>query len=152
MSAREDILHLINRYTFTIDRGDLEGFASLFEYGEWIMNDAEPIVGRQQVREAIAKIRIYEDGTPRTKHVISNVDINMDEASGTAKSECYVTVFQQTAAFPLQPIFSGHYFFDFAHVDGSWRFKKREIRYGLVGDLSAHLKAPSEIEVFPNCV
>src|ERR1700752_3636404 len=75
MSAREDILHLINRYTFTIDTGDLEGFASLFEYGEWIMKDAEPIVGRQQVRDAISRIRIYEDGTPRTKHITSNIDI-----------------------------------------------------------------------------
>jgi len=145
MSAREEILHLINRYTFTIDTGDLEGFASLFEYGEWIMKDAEPIVGRQQVRQAISRIRIYEDGTPRTKHVTSNIDINVDEDSGTATSECYVTVFQQTDGFPLQPVFSGHYFFDFARVDGAWRFTKREIRNGLVGDLSAHLKAQSEI-------
>src|SRR5215510_14461327 len=114
MSAREEILHLINRYTFTIDTGDLDGFASLFAYGEWTMNDAETIVGRQQVREAIARIRLYEDGTPRTKHVTSNIDIHVDEASGTATSECYVTVFQQTEGFPLQPIFSGHYLFGFA--------------------------------------
>ena len=145
MSAREEILHLINRYAFTIDTGDLEGFASLFEYGEWIKEGAEPIAGRQQVLEAISRIRIYEDGTPRTKHVTSNIDINVDEEAGTAKSECYVTVFQQTESFSLQPIFSGHYFYDFARVDGSWWFTKRVIRYGLVGDLSAHLKAPSEI-------
>ena len=145
MSAREEILHLINRYAFTIDTGDLEGFASLFEHGEWIKEGGELIAGRQQVLEAISRIRIYEDGTPRTKHVTSNIDLTIDEESGTAKSECYVTVFQQTEGFPLQPIFSGHYFFNFAHVDGSWRFKKRMIRYGLVGDLSAHLKAPSEI-------
>jgi hypothetical protein len=55
-----------------------------------------------------------------------------------------VTVFQQTDGFPLQPVFSGHYFFDFTRVNGAWRFTKREIRSGLVGDLSAHLKAPSE--------
>jgi uncharacterized protein (TIGR02246 family) len=141
MSAREAILHLINRYAFTIDTGDLEGFASLFEHGEWIMHDAEPIAGRQHIAEAIARIRIYADGTPRTKHVISNIDVDVDEEAGTATSECYVTVFQQTDGFPLQPIFSGHYFSDFAQVDGSWRFTKRVIRYGLVGDLSAHLKA-----------
>jgi 3-phenylpropionate/cinnamic acid dioxygenase small subunit len=145
MSAREAILHLINRYAFTIDTGDLEGFASLFDHGEWIMKDAEPIAGSQQVREAISRIRIYEDGTPRTKHVISNIDLDVDEEAGTAKSECYVTIFQQTEGFPLQPIFSGHYFYDFEQVAGAWRFKKRAIRYGLVGDLSAHLKAPSEI-------
>jgi len=145
MSAREEILHLINRYAFTIDTGDLEGFASLFDHAAWIMKDAEPITGRQQVLEAISRIRMYADGTPRTKHVISNIDIDVDEESGTAKSECYVTVFQQTEGFPLQPIFSGHYFFDFEHVDGYWRFKRRVIRHGLVGDLSAHLKTPSEI-------
>jgi hypothetical protein len=145
MSAREDILHLINRYACTIDTGDLEGFASLFEHGEWIKEGAEPVTGRQQVLEAISRIRIYVDGTPRTKHLISNIDVHVDEDSGTAKSECYVTIFQQTEGFPLQPIFSGHYFFDFAHVDGSWRFTKRVIRYGLVGDLSAHLKAASEL-------
>ena len=43
MSAREEILHLINRYTFTIDTGDLEGFASLFTHGKWIMEGAEPL-------------------------------------------------------------------------------------------------------------
>ena len=85
------------------------------------------------------------DGTPRTKHGTSTIDLSVDEESGATKSECYVTVFQQTEGFPLQPIFSGHYFYDFECVDGSWRFKKRVIRYGLVGDLSAHLKAPSEI-------
>ena len=58
MSAREDILHLINRYTFTIDTGDLEGFASLFAHGEWITEGGEAIVGRQPVREAISRIRI----------------------------------------------------------------------------------------------
>lgn len=145
MSAREEILHLINRYAFTIDTGDLEGFASLFEHGELIMEGAAPIAGRQQALEAISGVRIYEDGTPRTKHVTSNVDLNIDEEAGTAKSERYVTIFQQTEGFPLQPIFSGHYFDDFERVDGSWRFKKRVIRYALVGDLSAHLKAPTEI-------
>ena len=34
MTAKEEILHLLNTYGFTIDTGDLEGFASLFEHGE----------------------------------------------------------------------------------------------------------------------
>jgi SnoaL-like domain len=145
MSAREDILHLLNRYTFTIDAGDLEGFASLFAHGEWITEGGEAIVGRQPVREAISRIRIYADGTPRTKHVMSNIEVTVDADAGTATSECYVTVFQQTDSFPLQPIFSGHYCFAFTQVNGAWRFTKRVIRYGLVGDLSAHLNAPTEL-------
>jgi len=145
MSSREEILHLMNVYGFTIDTGDLDGFAALFEHGEWGMQGADPFIGKDQFREALQNVIIYEDGTPRTKHVTANVDLEIDESAGRAKSQCYVTVFQQTDNFPLQPIFSGHYFDDFERIDGHWRFKKRDIRNQLVGDMSAHLKTIGEI-------
>lgn len=139
MTAKEEITHLINQYGFTIDTGDLEGFANLFEYGEWMMEGSEPFGKQEIIDNVVSNVKIYKDGTPRTKHVTTNVDIKIDEEAGTAKSECYVTVLQQTDEFPLQPIFSGHYFDDFERVDGRWRFAKRIIRYALDGDLSAHL-------------
>ena len=145
MTSREEILHLMNAYGFTIDTGDLDGFAGLFEHSEWGVEGTELFVGKQQVLEALSNVRIYEDGTPRTKHVTTNVDLMIDEESGTAKSQCYVTVFQQTDDLPLQAIFSGHYFDEFERGDGTWRFKRRYIRYNLVGDLSAHLKTPTNI-------
>ncbi len=145
MNAREEILHLMNMYGFTIDTGDLDGFAGLFEHGEWGMDGAEPFVGKQQFLDALSNIRIYEDGTPKTKHVTANVDLDINEEAGTAKSQCYVTVFQQTKDFPLQAIFSGHYFDEFERQNGQWRFKKRHIRHQLVGDMTAHLKTVSDI-------
>ena len=145
MSSREEILHLMNVYGFTIDTGDLDAFAGLFEHGEWGMEGAEPFRGKQEFLDALDNVIIYEDGTPRTKHVTANVDLEIDENAGTAKSQCYVTVFQQTDAFPLQAIFSGHYFDEFERVNGNWRFKKRHIKYQLVGDMSAHLKTVGEI-------
>ena len=72
MSAQREILGLINRYGFTIDTGDLEGFARLFEHGEWIAEGADPVVGDRATKEALSNIKIYADGTPRTKHVTSN--------------------------------------------------------------------------------
>lgn len=148
MSAREEILHLMNQYCFTIDTGDLDGFASLFEHGEWTIEGSKPNIGKQRLLKTLSNVIIYEDGTPRTKHITTNVDIKIDEDKCIAKSECYVTVLQKTDNFPLQPIFSGHYFDDFECVDDSWRFSKRIIRYALVGDMSAHLKMPSN--VLPN--
>ena len=145
MSSREEILHLMNRYGFTIDTGDLEGFAELFEHGEWGMEGGEPFVGKEHFLQGLSNVIIYEDGTPRTKHVTANVDLDIDEESGTATSQSYVTVFRQTDTFPLQAIFSGHYFDDFERVDGAWRFKKRHIKHQLVGNMSAHLKTISEI-------
>lgn len=145
MGAREEITHLMNRYGFVIDTGDGQGFADLFENGEWAMEGLEPKIGKQAILDMWQGIIIYEDGTPRTKHLTSNVDLFIDEDAGTATSQCYVTVLQQTDDFPLQTIFSGHYFDDFERVDGDWRFKTRLIRYQLVGDTSAHIKASAAI-------
>ena len=139
MNSRDEIMHLINQYAFAIDQGDLDKFASLFEHGQYRMQGAGTLVGKQQLRDVLSIIRIYEDGTPRTKHVISNVDIQIDEANGAAKGQCYITVFQQTESFPLQVIFAGHYFDVFEKVNNHWRFKDRHICSSLIGDMSAHL-------------
>ncbi|MAA55266.1 MAG: hypothetical protein CMK43_08930 [Porticoccaceae bacterium] len=145
MDSRTQITHLINQYGFTIDTGDLLGFAQLFENAEWTVEGTEPRVGTQQVLDALSTVRIYEDGTPRTKHIVSNLDLEIDEVNNSAKSQCYVTVFQQTNDFPLQAIFCGHYFDRFQRVEGVWQFSQRIIRYMMVGDLSAHLNEPESV-------
>jgi hypothetical protein len=96
MSAREDILHPFNQYGFTIDTGDLDGFASLFEHGKWTIEGSKPNISKQELLKTLSNVRIYEDGTPRTKHITANVDLKIDEDKRTAKSECYVPVFQLT--------------------------------------------------------
>lgn len=145
MAAREEILHLINSYGFTIDTGDLDGFASLFERGEWTVEGGTPNFGKEQVLATLSTVRIYPDGTPRTKHVTSNVDLEIDEDAGKATCQSYVTLFQQTDELPLQAIFAGHYFDEFVRLDGRWLFKKRLIRHALVGNLSAHLGSPASV-------
>lgn len=145
MGAREEITHLMNRYGFVIDTGDMEGFADLFAHGEWTMDGLDPKIGKQAILDMSEGIIIYDDGTTKTKHLTTNVDLDVDEDRGTATSQCYVTVLQQTDDFPLQTIFSGHYFDDFERVDGNWRFKKRLIRHQLIGNMSAHIKATAAI-------
>ena len=145
MTARNDIHSLMSQYCFTIDTGDMEAWAQLFEYGEWGLEGGTIFVGKSEVLKATENVRIYPDGTPRTKHTTSNIDLEIDEGTGKARSQCYVTVFQQTDEFPLQPIFSGHYFDEFEIIQDAWRFKKRLIRYPLVGDMRAHLASPAVI-------
>ena len=138
MQAEKEILHLINQYSFALDTADFDSFNRLFEHAQWIVE------GKEAGDDTLSNIKIYDNGTPRTRHVTSNVDLEVDESQGKAKGQCYVTVFQQTEDLPLQPIFSGHYFDEFEKVEGAWRFTKREIRYSLVGDMTAHLKSPSD--------
>ena len=83
--------------------------------------------------------RLYEDGTPRTRHVTTNVAVEVDDDAGTAAARAYYTVFQQTDELPLQPIIAGHYHDTFHRVDGEWCFDTREMFVDLNGDLSHHL-------------
>jgi len=147
MSDKDEIMSLLNRYSHTVDGGDIEGFVALFEKGEWYVEGSTPNRGSKEVFEnVLSKVIIYEDGTPRTRHVNANIELSIDEKSGTAKGQRYVTVLQQTDSLPLQAIFSGHYYDEFVKENGEWRFAKTVIHQPFVGDMSQHLKSEDFIE------
>jgi 3-phenylpropionate/cinnamic acid dioxygenase small subunit len=83
--------------------------------------------------------RLYDDGTPHTRHVTTNVAVEVDDDAGTGTARSYYTVFQQTDDLPLQAIIAGHYRDTFRRVDGRWAFDTREMFVDLTGDLSHHL-------------
>ena len=140
-SARE-IENLLYTYAERIDLGDLDGVAALFAHGRVTAPAAPaPFEGRDDVRAMFeASTRLYDDGTPRTKHVTTNAIIEADDGAGTASARTYYTVFQQTDELPLQPIIAGRYHDTFHRVDGTWWFDTRTMFVDLVGDLSHHLK------------
>ena len=83
---------------------------------------------------------VYDDDTPRTKHVTTNIAIEIDEEAGTADSRSF-TALQALPELALQPIVSGRYQYRFARRDGRWCFVERRVRTDLVGDVSRHLHA-----------
>jgi hypothetical protein len=46
---------------------------------------------------------VYDDGTPRTKHITTNLAIEVDEEAGTAVSRSYFTALQALPDLALQP-------------------------------------------------
>ena len=141
--ARE-IENLLHTYAERIDAGDLEGVAELFAHGRIAASaDAPPeqtFEGRDRVLALYrGSTRIYDDGSPHTKHVTTNSIIEVDDGASTASARSYYTVFQQVDDLPLQPIISGRYHDTFQHIDGRWWFDTRIMIVDLVGDLSRHL-------------
>jgi hypothetical protein len=139
-NSRESILRLMNEYCFRIDSGDLQGFADLFERGTWLVQ-GDPNGGDTGSSAVMATLRniILYDGKPNTKHVMSNIQLEIDEPADSARAQCYITVYQAVPPdFPLQPIFIGHYRDSFARVAGDWYFTLRDISPDLAGDLSHH--------------
>ena len=134
------ILKIMNDYCRYIDTGDLQGFANLFEHSRFRMRGDESSIqtGAGEVLEMLQNVILY-DGKPNTKHVLSNVQIEVDAQAGHATAESYVTVLQEIPPdFPLQAIFVGHYFDVFEKAGGNWHFTDREISPDLLGDLSHH--------------
>jgi hypothetical protein len=130
----------MNEYCYAVDRGDLDGFANLFANSsfEVIGDPGGPMHGSEAVRRMLDNVTLY-DGKPNTKHVMSHVQIEIDEQGQRAVAQCYITVFQAVPPdFPLQAIFMGHYTDSFDNADGQWRFSSRRISPDLIGDLSQH--------------
>ena len=87
-----------------------------------------------------ASTRKYPDGTPRSKHVITNPIVEVADDGLTATVRSYYTVFQQVDGdFPLQPVINGRYRDEFTKVDGEWRYTRRHMGVEYLGDLSRHL-------------
>jgi SnoaL-like protein len=134
---------LLMVYAERIDTADFAGAAALFEHGTYALRRGDRILmkleGAAQAEAGFSgATRLYSDGTLRTKHVITNVIIELQ--GNTATSRCYCTVFQGTDEFPLQPIAAGRYHDRFEKVDGAWRFAERVFVSHLLGDLSAHVR------------
>ena len=103
---------------------------------------AGPVSGRDAIERMLRdSLIVYDDGTPRTKHLTTNLAIEIDEEAGRADSRSYFTVLQALPEVALQPIVSGRYQDRFAHRDGRWCFVERRVRTDLVGDVSRHLRA-----------
>jgi hypothetical protein len=132
---------LIMTYAERVDLGDFAGVADLFDGATYRSVLGDEIMVQEGSDAVLATfegmVRRYPDGTPRTKHVTTNVVVEVD--GDTATSRCYFTVLQQTDVLPLQPIIGGRYQDAFAKRDGTWRFTDRLIISDLVGDLSQHL-------------
>jgi ketosteroid isomerase-like protein len=135
------IQNLIYRYCDRIDRGDFAGIAQLFAHAEiHVPALPAPVRGVAAIEAMYTQFtRLYpETGTPRTRHVTSNVIIEPD-GTDAARAQSYVLVHQATDVLPLQPIIGGRYYDRFAKTEGAWRFTERRMEMDLFGNLSAHL-------------
>jgi 3-phenylpropionate/cinnamic acid dioxygenase small subunit len=138
-SARA-IENLVYAYAERIDAGDLQGVGELFRNGRIQAAPGVVLTGVDEVRTLYeGATRLYDDGTPRTRHMTTNVAVEVDEQAGTASARSCYTVLQQTDELPLQAIIAGRYLDTFHRVDGEWWFDTREMFVDLKGDLSKHL-------------
>ena len=101
---------------------------------------AEPLEGRDAIRRLIVDAVHLYDGVPSTKHLVTNLVVEIDDAGTSATARSYYTALQARPELPLQPIIAGRWH-DRLEKDGDqWWLVERVIYADLFGDLSHHIK------------
>ncbi len=137
------ISNLMFRYAECVDQADFDGLSRLFANGTIRSTSAEEseqgMRGDAVGRFYAATNRVHDDGTLRTRHLATNVRIEIEEADDSASARSYFVVLQATPALPFQPIVGGRYEDRFERVGGEWRFTDRLVIVDQIGDMSEHL-------------
>lgn len=141
-TAAEAITKLIYTYAERIDDGNFAGVGELFAHATLTFEGfGDAVTGRDAIEALYTRsTRRYEDGTPRTKHVMTNVMVDVDDDGATARSRSYFTVLQAVpGVLALQPVIAGRYRHTYELVDSAWRVATMHITIDLVGDLGHHM-------------
>ncbi len=131
---------LVHRYPELIDSGDFEGIGRLFAHAVLRSGEAQVRGGDELVPMLRRLVRTYEDGRTCTKHLVTNLVVQVAADRRTATARSYVTVLQaRPPELPLQVIASNRHFDRFERVEGEWRFVERVDVQDLAGNLSHHI-------------
>jgi 3-phenylpropionate/cinnamic acid dioxygenase small subunit len=135
------IENLIFRYARYVDTAQYEELGALFADAVITANKtSERFSGSAQVRDywRMSNKR-FADGTPRTHHVVTNLEFDAATGAGQVRVRSCFTVLQATGKVPLQPIACGRYEDVFESGPAGWRFRSKHIEVTLLGDMSDHL-------------
>src|SRR5687767_108140 len=96
-SAEREILNLIYTYADRLDGGDVDGVAELFEHAVITAEGGREIRGRDDVKRmynptGTSRTPLPEESRRPTKHVTTNVILDIDEGQGRARSRAMYTV------------------------------------------------------------
>jgi len=142
MSIAEDrtaITDLIYRCAEMFDAGDFDSVGALLGRADFGGARTPKMSGAKNIAGLFAmSTRRFPDGTPRTRHLVLNLIVEVaDDATAAARSTFCVV--QATDEVALQPIVVGRYRDRFARDDDGWYYTERIADVEMLGDVSQHL-------------
>jgi 3-phenylpropionate/cinnamic acid dioxygenase small subunit len=138
-SHERAIESLLIAYCTALDAGDFDAVADLFRAATFTSTRSDRVRrGRDEIRGIYDGVMVYDDGTPRTRHVLANLEIAVDPDGQTASSRCTFTVLQAVTPGRIDVVLAGEYHDEFAYTAGRWAFRSRLVEPALIGDLRRH--------------
>jgi hypothetical protein len=138
--ARASISALLAAYCHSIDDGEFRVAGHLFDHGTWSPNPDTVLTGDAVCGWLTEKVITYEGGKPGTRHMNTNISIDVDLPGGRGRSRSYVLVSQAVGGVLLGPIYQGSYHDEFVVREGMWVWLSRIIIADGRGDMSRHIR------------
>ena len=133
------IRNLLGRYCDLVDDGDWDAVGGLFTDGRLATADGVVLAaGATDVAAFYRRGTLLHDGSPRTKHLVTNTALTFLDEAAVARSS-YLVLQSIDGTLPLQPIICGRYEDTFSRAGLAWRWDERRFSVDLTGDLSQHL-------------
>lgn len=97
------IQNLLNRYFHYVDAGELEQCGQLFADADLTYTQSRKTFSKDPqglTRHMQSYVKLYADGTPRTRHHSGNFIIEL-EGKRAAQASCSAIIYQDTMSLPF---------------------------------------------------
>src|SRR5687767_2700968 len=122
-SGFEAVHNLLARYAECVDTADLDGLGVIFERAVFTHEGGTREYRGQEIHELFRKwIHVFDDGSPHTRHVITNILVDVDEDAGTAHARSYCTLVIPSTGGNASPrvVATGSYRDEFRRFEDGW--------------------------------
>jgi hypothetical protein len=139
MGDRDDISALVHRYGELLDAGDVDGVVAMFSHATWRSAATGTVLSTPEEIRAVYENIVMHDGSPRTRHLFTNLVIEMDDGADDATGRLTYTVLQSVApGDPIEVLLVGRYEDRYHRGPDGWHLTDRLFLIDLQGDASRH--------------
>jgi 3-phenylpropionate/cinnamic acid dioxygenase small subunit len=124
--ARDDITAIVHRYAELLDAGDVEGVVAMFSRATWRSAATGTVLRTPDELRAVYSALVPDDGPIRTRHLMHNLIVEMDDDSDDAAARCSYTVLEGgDPGAPVRILMVGRYEDRYARADDGWHLTDR---------------------------
>ncbi len=123
---RDEIAAIVHRYAELLDGGDVEGVVGLFSQATWRSAATGTVLRTPDELRAVYSSLVPTDGPIRTRHLMHNLVVEMDDGADDASARCSYTVLEGgDPGAPVRILLVGRYEDRYHRGDDGWHLADR---------------------------
>jgi hypothetical protein len=123
---RDEIAAIVHRYAELLDTGDVDGVVAMFARATWRSAATGTVLRTPAELRAVYSSLVPADGPIRTRHLMHNLVIELDDGADDASARCSYTVLEgDDPGAPVRILLVGRYEDTYARDDAGWYLTDR---------------------------